>query len=1178
LKKKSGAKRSRVQGISKLDDANFAGTAKSKDCTLILTEGDSAKALAISGLSVVGRDYYGVFPLKGKPLNVREAANNQIMKNEEIQNIVQILGLKFGMEYTNTSSLRYGHLMIMADQDYDGSHIKGLLINFLHHFWPSLLSSCPGFLLEFITPIIKATKKNQKHSFFTIPEYESWKALNNDGKGWNIKYYKGLGTSSGAEGREYFSDLPTHRIEFEWNNNKSNIENLDLDLNDEEESKMGIESVNTKTDYCGDLIDMAFSKKRIEERKDWLRKFEVGTHVDYKVEFMTYDNFINQELILYSLADNVRSIPNIMDGFKPSQRKVLYACLRRNLVNEIKVAQLAGYVSENSGYHHGEASLNTTIVGMAQNFVGSNNISLLYPSGQFGTRLMGGKDASSSRYIFTRLERITRAIFHPNDDPLLKYLDDDGAPIEPEWYVPVIPMVLVNGSEGIGTGWSTNIPNYNPSDVIDNLRRRIKGEEMLDMHPYYRSFKGLIEEKNNINYYVNGVLHRIMTDDEDERVYEITELPIKVWTQSYKEFLEKNTVGMANEEKGAFIKEFKEYHTETNVHFIVTIHPDHRAKFYDDANARKLFKIDSSLSINNMHLFDMNNEIKRFDSPLRIMDEYYGVRLNFYKKRKDYLISKLDSEYRMLLNKVKFINAFIDGSLVLQNRKRYELLQTLEKDGYECFDGDAHKKFKIGGSGRKSKSAGEENANDSDDDYSLASITSGTSQQMQEVELVKGYDYLLSMRLWSLTKEKVDQLKLHLKSKKEELDKLRRTSITDLWLRDLDDLEESFQAYNDALDEEAEKLKQARINHVKKNTKKSSRATGKKSKVDASVYVDCQRIEIDNVNLPKVELTEAKGSALRGQGSLSDGSGGNVTKLIKTESGTLKRPREKTSSKTKQNLKRMKKVGLERLSDISEEEGDFEDDDDGFSADEIKPSKKIAKTKKSNGSKKHTTNSLDPDFNLIEDDEDGIDGQSLTLQQKMAARRKQMNVKESDSLSDLDILDSGKRNGYSSANTATSASSGQKLIQEAIFEFGDEEETLSKKEQIKKGTSASSRKAGTKSPLKRKANSPIKKKTKATKVSVKEEKTGKKSTTIKKTGAKRGKTNKKKMDDSDDSYDDDISEKEDSEDAVETLPSTGVASSSRPKRATTKATKKYNFSDSEDEEEEEQSSEGNDEF
>ena len=191
----------RISGITKLEDANNAGGRNAKRCTLILTEGDSAKALAVSGLGVVGRDDYGVFPLRGKLLNVREAAHDQIIKNVEIQHIRQILGLKHNQEYTTVDSLRYGHLMIMTDQvralhvdlcspqDHDGSHIKGLIINFLDHFYPSLLR-IPEFLVEFVTPIVKVTKGKQEVSFYTMPQYEEWKQEHDEGRGWEAKYYK----------------------------------------------------------------------------------------------------------------------------------------------------------------------------------------------------------------------------------------------------------------------------------------------------------------------------------------------------------------------------------------------------------------------------------------------------------------------------------------------------------------------------------------------------------------------------------------------------------------------------------------------------------------------------------------------------------------------------------------------------------------------------------------------------------------------------------------------------------------------------------------------------------------------------------------------------------------------------------------------------------------------------
>lgn len=524
LKKKGGTKTTRLIGISKLDDANCAGTRSSDKCTLILTEGDSAKSFAVSGLSIVGRDYFGIFPLRGKLLNVRDASHDQIIKNEEIQNIVKILGLKYGQKYTDTKSLRYGSLMIMADQDFDGSHIKGLLVNFIHTFWPSLLQ-VKGFLKQFITPIVKVTKNKQSITFYTMQEYETWFEEHNEGKGWTIKYYKGLGTSSAAEAKEYFSDLDTHIIPFSYNEERDS-----------------------------DLIKMAFEKKKVSERKEWINNFHEGDYVNYKLGKMDYDKFINKELIQFSIYDNCRSIPCFVDGFKPAQRKILYGAFKRNLKSEIKVAQLTGYVSEHAAYHHGDASLAGTIVGMAQNFVGSNNINLLYPSGQFGTRLLGGKDSASPRYIYTRLEKIARLIFHTDDDAVLTYLTDDGQCVEPQWYIPVIPMILVNGCEGIGTGWSTYIPNYNPNDIIKNIRLKLSGQEMEEMKPWYKGFRGIIEEKTKSTYTVHGRIEQI-----NDTTVRITELPIKKWTQDYKQFLESLLAGSNDKEKSKTpkIKDFK---------------------------------------------------------------------------------------------------------------------------------------------------------------------------------------------------------------------------------------------------------------------------------------------------------------------------------------------------------------------------------------------------------------------------------------------------------------------------------------------------------------------------------------------------------------------------------------------------------------------------------------------
>nr|CCA21933.1 predicted protein putative [Albugo laibachii Nc14]CCA24783.1 topoisomerase putative [Albugo laibachii Nc14] len=729
-----GGNRSKLTGITKLDDANYAGTAEGRKCTLILTEGDSAKSLTIGGLSVVGRDYYGVFPLKGKLLNVREASHSQILKNEEIQNVVKILGLKYGQVYESTKSLRYGHLMIMADQDHDGSHIKGLVINFIHHFWPSLLQ-VEGFMHEFITPIVKCAKGSKKEVFYTMPEYEAWRLATNNGQGWRIKYYKGLGTSTTEEAKEYFSDLATHQIDFSY-----------------------------KGEEDGDSIDMAFSKKRVEERKNWLRGYTPGTHVDYNIADMPYSEFVNKELILFSRADNMRSIPCLVDGFKPSQRKVLYCCFKRNLRVEIKVAQLAGYVSEHSSYHHGEASLHGTIINMAQDFIGSNNSNLLSPNGQFGTRILGGKDAASPRYIFTKLEAIAYKFFDPNDNSLLNYLDEDGQLIEPEWYVPVIPMVLVNGSEGIGTGWSSFIPNYNPLDLIENLRARIKGEAPTKpLVPWYRGFTGSIEERSGTRdgdsqaFVVRGIFHV-----EDDSTLVITELPVKTWTHTYKQFLESL---MENDT----IKDFKENHTDSKVLFTISMTPEKMQEIVlSPGGIMRKFKLESSISAANMHLFDADGRIQKYDSPHEIISAFYDIRLAYYGKRKAAMLQKLTDQIEMLANKVKFILAVIQGDLIVSNRKKVELLHELVEMGYD-------KLYPNNSKGKNSDEDEEKDDQEGDE---------------EEGDLTKGYNYLLSMKIWSLTKERVDKLRAELKEREVEYKSLEAKSIEELWLTDLDTLEE----------------------------------------------------------------------------------------------------------------------------------------------------------------------------------------------------------------------------------------------------------------------------------------------------------------------------------------------------------------------------------------------------
>jgi DNA topoisomerase-2 len=599
LKKSDGSRRSRMNN-PKLTDANKAGTKDGHHCTLILTEGDSAKGLAMAGRAVVGPDLFGVFPLRGKLLNVRDASVDQISKNAEIQNIKNFLGLQHKKEYEDTRGLRYGHLMIMTDQDHDGSHIKGLLINFLQVQFPSLLK-IPEFLIEFITPIVKVWKGDPKNpskskSFFTMPEYEQWKEDHQQEHAWQHKYYKGLGTSTTDDAQTYFRDLDRHLKEF-----------------------------HTMQDHEAQLIDLAFSKKKADERKEWLRQFKPGTYLDHTSKQISYTDFINKELILFSMADNQRSIPSVVDGLKPGQRKVLYTCFKRNIRKDIKVVELAGHVSGMTAYQHGETSLQQTIVGLAQTFVGSNNINCLEPSGNFGSRLQGGSDCASARYIYTRLSPFARRIFNQADEPLLTYNEDDGEKIEPEKYMPVVPLILINGADGIGTGWSSSIPNYNPEDIVANLMRMMDGEAIEPMQPWFRGFSGEVVAQGSDRYKFSGIIKEV-----GDKEVEITELPIRMWTQDFKDKLEDI---IKAEKTPSFIKDYKDYNTHTKVHFVIQMDEKHMQKALQEGLEEK-FKLSRTIATTNLVAFDPEGRITKYATVDDILKEFFALRLKFYEKRK----------------------------------------------------------------------------------------------------------------------------------------------------------------------------------------------------------------------------------------------------------------------------------------------------------------------------------------------------------------------------------------------------------------------------------------------------------------------------------------------------------------------------------------------------------------
>uniref|UniRef100_A0A6C0ADR2 DNA topoisomerase (ATP-hydrolyzing) n=1 Tax=viral metagenome TaxID=1070528 RepID=A0A6C0ADR2_9ZZZZ len=1055
-----GTKKSKIKGIPKLEDANFAGTKKSVDCTLILTEGDSAKATAISGVSAVknGRDIYGVFPLRGKLINVREASIKQINNNEEITNLKKIMGFKSGVKYTkdNIHTLRYGSIMLMMDADEDGSHIKGLVINFLNYFYPSLLK-LDGFLKVLITPVVKATYKDQTLTFRNQSDYLVWRQ-NNDTEKYKIKYYKGLGTSTRQEAGEYFKQI-TDNMQF-------------------------IEAEYLKIPHP--QLELAFGRKFAEQRKEWLRKYDIEERLKFEPGMTTsIKDFINLEMKHFSNYDNIRSLPNLVDGLKPAQRKVIYACLKRNLESEMKVAQLSGYVAEVTSYHHGENSLVQTIINLAQDFVGSNNLNLLKPNGQFGcidpetpvllwngdikkaknikvgdkligddgtsrkvekitegfdnmykitngdmddyivnsyhiltvhysghkyifweestkswkmnyfddltktvkcksvetrymtkdvalnkmkefadtiqdenrfdlnvqqylnlpnsikknikgivnssciewesqklnidpyilgywlgntnndcnleslnpfeellkkhnlfknkhipkkfifnskenrlkllagfidingslskqddnykykifqsqdkkdlieslriisgslgfkskvceikenmlelsisgniaqiptkvtskqiqknsyqqlinpfiqdikveylrkgkfcgwnidknerfllgdftithnTRLLSGKDASSARYIFTQLNPITKYIFRKEDDGVLEYQEDDGFKIEPKVYYPILPTLLINGSEGIGTGFSTIVHNYSVNDLIEVVEDMLDNKPIKKINPSFKNFKGKIEKVDKYTYITKGVY------EIKDNTLIIKELPIKVWTTNYKIFLE----DLLYEKNDPFFSSLSNQSSDQEVLFILKIRDmDKVMKMATTPYKKgvslleKHLKLYYYLGIGNMHMFNNDLDIIRYDNVEQILKEYYKIRIQKYQERKDYILKVLKEELQINNNKMAWIKDILDNKIDLRKQSADELVEYLKKKRVTLKD--------------------------------------------------KSYNYLLNTTIKEMSKDNVTKLKSKIDNLKKEIEILTKKTPEQLWKADLEDLKNALRKYN----------------------------------------------------------------------------------------------------------------------------------------------------------------------------------------------------------------------------------------------------------------------------------------------------------------------------------------------------------------------------------------------
>ncbi|KAI9672891.1 MAG: DNA topoisomerase 2 [Trizodia sp. TS-e1964] len=744
IKRTDGIKRSRMDD-AKLTDANKAGTKEGWKCTLIITEGDSAQTLAIAGRAVVGQDYYGVFPLKGKVLNVRSGSAAQVAENMELKKLKQFIGLQHQAQYNDTKSLRYGHIMIMADQDLDGSHIKGLIMNYFVVTFPSLLR-IPGFLLEFITPIVKVFRGDfgnpkQATCFYNLRDYDEWKKLHQNERGWIYKYYKGLGTFEVQEAQVYFRDLDHNLKEFDT-------------LKDEE-------LLN---------FSLCFSKSQADDRKEWLENCQPNDYLHHNAAKITYTDFLNKELIHFSIADNVRSIPNLLDGLKPTQRKILYTCFKYNIKKDMKVNELAGLVSTTTAYQHGDTSMCGTIITLAQTMVGTNNLTLLEPSGNFGTRIMQGQDAASPRYLSTRLTPFARKIFPVLDDPLLSHNLDETRQIEPSFYCPIVPLLLINGADGIGSGWSTSIPNYNPVDIVENIYRLMEGKEIVDMLPWYREWTGeIVQHESRPGSFRHKGVFKILGDNE----IEINELPLRVATQAFKVHLESI---IKAEKVPSFIKDYKDYNTHLNVRFVIKMDEKYAENIREEGWLEKNLKLSRSFATTNMVAWDPEGRLRKYETPGHILKEFYTYRLKMYQRRKEYLINERNKELEVMSNQTRFIKMIIDGKLVISKKKKSVLVDELKRNKFKPFP----KVIEALKAGEIEPAFDDETKTDDKGDVDVAA---------------NAYDYLLGMALWSLTEERIAKLEKQMADKELEIDAFLKRSVIDTWRSELEEFLQHWQTY-----------------------------------------------------------------------------------------------------------------------------------------------------------------------------------------------------------------------------------------------------------------------------------------------------------------------------------------------------------------------------------------------
>lgn len=644
--------------IERLVDApelSSSGKKRKDLCKLIITEGNSARTSAISCIAQLPKDhsrYWGVYPVRGKFINVINAKPEDLAHNRELQDIINILGLDPSLDYTdnkNFSKLRYGGgVYIMADADDDGIHIRGLISLIFYYLFPSLGKR--PFVYSIVSPLYRIIKGKQRYHFYTKQE-----AM--DSKLGKPEHIKGLGTLEKGDTEILFQSGDPLCVEY------------------------------TYDDGALDAIFLAFKKDRTEARKNWISSYNgnkqpfvptIGPPDDkgdqYYMCKQTISDFINNDLIIYSLKSNQRCIPQMIDGLKDVQRRILYTALSTmtSKNDKKKVSVFAGTAISLTEYEHGDVSMIDSIVKMAHTYPGSNNLPLIDGSGQFGSIIENGEDASQPRYLYITIPKYLRLIFREQDDHVLDYKKSSNIPI---MYCPIIPMSLINPQAGIGTAYSTSIPGHNPKDIIRYIKGLIMYKKTLDeryvaglkpLIPWYKGWNGKIYINKKGQIVSEGIIDNI---SETRYTCKVRCLPVGVSVKAYEEKLKKliedRVIGgydvlMKNNEYGELI-------------------PDITIKDISKPTLKKLH-LKGKISNTNITLFDENRRIKSY-SVIDIICEFFRYRYNVYVKRKEYVLGIMTEKVKAYREKARFLQDVIDH--VIDPRVDENILHAaMEKRGH----------------------------------------------------------------------------------------------------------------------------------------------------------------------------------------------------------------------------------------------------------------------------------------------------------------------------------------------------------------------------------------------------------------------------------------------------------------------------------------------------------------